>query len=53
MGYPVISKAIYGHEQEILTTVTQIQIIGVESLCKDIDQFTKECSEKKIFIESD
>jgi len=37
MGYPAINKAIYSHEQEILTTVTQIQIIGVESLCKDID----------------
>ena len=32
LGFPAISKAIYGHEQEILTIVTQILIIGAEGL---------------------
>lgn len=53
LGFPAVSKAIYGHEQEILTIVTQILIIGAEGLSQDIGAFTRECSNKEIFIKGD
>jgi len=37
LGYPVITKEIYSHEKDILITLTKILIVGVESLCQDMN----------------